>query len=134
MLRRPAWEGTCLAAIALLAALSCGDGIIGATGSRGEMDTLAVDTATDTLLREDRSAPDGLPDSNPDLPQLDAVDTPDFDALDGNVPSDEVDPGCWSCTTVDPECLCGCVRCHTDKPLLQELAPEEEDPEEGGGG
>jgi len=135
MLRRHILEGVCLAIIALLTALSCGDGIVGGTGPGGGMDTpAAADTAVDTLPPEDLSTPDILPDTATDTPQTDTMDTTDVDTPDEVAPPDEVDPGCWSCTTNDPECLCGCVRCHTDKPRLQELAPEEEEPEEGGGG
>jgi hypothetical protein len=133
-------EGLATAALALLVVLGCGDGIVGASGAQGEAD---IESAADLGFSEDSlldtakvdTAPDTLPDTAPDTVS-DNIAVLDTETLDTQ-PSPDTEPeGCWSCTTEDPDCLCGCVVCHTDKPRLQELAPPEEPDgeEEGGGG
>ena len=132
MVKRWGIEGLAMAALVLWAVLGCGDGIIGAAGGGEDTGTAADLVTPDDTLPEDTlpdTAADTLPDTLPDT--ADEVETVGIDTLD----TDTEPETCWSCTTEDPACLCGCVACHTDKPRLQELAPDEPpDEEEGGGG
>jgi len=104
----------------------------GAAGGAGDTGTVADLMMPEDTFPEDTipdTAPDTLPDTLPDTG--DTVDIIGVDSLD----TDTEPETCWSCTTEDSACLCGCVVCHTDKSRLQELAPDEPpDEEEGGGG
>ena len=126
-----------IAALALWVVLGCGDGVVGAAGGSGDTGTVADLVAPEDTLPEDTLPEDTLPDTAPDtLPDTlpDTEDTVEIVGVD-TLDTDTEPETCWSCTTEDPACLCGCVVCHTDKPRLQELAPDEPpDEEEGGGG
>jgi len=122
--------GLAMAAFALAIVFGCGDGNVGAGSSGGE----DIGSAADLLTTDDTvpSPGDALPDTSSDAGK-DTWETPDTEAFDASPDSDT--QSCWSCTTEDAACLCGCVACHTNKSLLQELAPDEpvEGTETGGG-
>ena len=141
MAKRWGMEGLGMSALALLVVLGCGDGVVGGGGGGGD-DT---GTAADLISGEDTPSPedtlvdtnpmDTLPDAGPVEDVLDLDFGPEGPPTDTAPGPDTEDPGCWSCTTEDPACLCGCVACHTNKSLLEELAPPEPvEEEEGGGG
>lgn len=133
-------EGLSMTVLAVVATMGCGDGVVGAGGSVGEDTGSAADLihTEDTPVPSDTdspdaadSDPDAAPDATPDAVE-DVVVVPDADVLAG---PDTEPEGCWSCTTQDPDCLCGCVGCHTNEAVLQELAPPEPvDEVESGGG
>lgn len=125
-----------MAILAVGVALGCGDGIVGAGGATGS----AVDTilAEDAMLSEvaDATGPEevGAPDSAPDSAE-DGTAAPDIEPSDVQPDPDTEPETCASCTTQDLDCICGCVGCHTNKAVLEELAPPEpvEEVESGGG-
>lgn len=128
-MKRP-WCWVCLGAFAVLGFAACS----GDDGGEDVMaDTYVPDIVADTAPHDPGTADPGLPDT-PEDPggSLDTVEPEDPGAQPDTTPTDA--PGSDVAEDVAQPASRGCIGCHTNQALLEELAPDDGEEPTGGGG
>ena len=127
-MKRPGFW-VCLGAVAVLGLAACsGD----AGGEDVLADTYVPDVVADTAPDDPGTADPGLPDTPDDPGEAPDTVEPEDPGAQPDTPTTDA-PGSDAAEDVAQPASRSCIGCHTNKAILEELAPEDEEPAGGGG-